>query len=148
MKGCNAQWYINMKIYEIISKRTMIRKDLAEKLAKEELNDNYFNYSNYEGNILFYSYEESLKVFKLITNDLKIKLVKGYFEIDYYALSSVTLSELIVDDNVIDKEKIESCGGLNNHKLEIYENTIVDNLIKEKSYSINDLKKYIKKEGK
>lgn len=71
MKGCNAQWYINMKIYEIISKRTMIRKDLAESLAKEELNDNYFNYSNYEGNILFYSYEESLKVFKLITNDLK-----------------------------------------------------------------------------
>ena len=59
---------------------------------------------------------------------------------DYYALSSVILSELIVDDNVIDKEKIERCGGLNNHKLEIYENTIVDNLIKEKSYSINDLK--------
>lgn len=147
MKGCNAQWYINMKIYEIISKRTMIRKDLAERLSKEELNDNYFNYSNYEGNILFYSYEESLKVFKIITNDLKIKLVKGYFGMDYYALSSVTLSELIVDDNVIDKEKIERCGGLNNHKLKVYENTLVDNIIKEKSYTIKDLKNYIK-EGK
>lgn len=146
MKGCNAQWYINMKIYEIISKRTMVRRDLAERLSKEELNDNYFNY---EGNILlFYSYEESLKVFKIITNDLKIKLVKGYFGNDYYALSSVTLSELIVDDNVIDKEKIERCGGLNNHKLEIYKNTIDDNLIKEKSYSINDLKNYIKKLNK
>lgn len=50
-----------MKVYNI-SKRTMIRKDLAERLAKEELNDNYFNYSNYEGNKLFYDYEESLKV--------------------------------------------------------------------------------------
>lgn len=125
----------------------MIRKDIAEKCSEQELNERFYQFDKYDGNILFYSIEDAMKLYNALEKDESgIHLVNGYFNKKYYRLMNLELSELIVDDSIINKD-FESFGGLNNHKLEVYENTLVDNIIKEKSYTIKDLKNYIK-EGK
>lgn len=136
-----------MKIYEIIIRKTMIRKDIAEKCSEQELNERFYQFDKYDGNILFYSIEDAMKLYNdLEKNESGIQLVNGFFNLKYYQLMNIEMSELKVDDSIINKE-FESFGGLNKHKLEVYENTLVDNIIKEKNYSIKDLKNYIK-EGK
>lgn len=136
-----------MKVYEIVLIKTMIRKDLAEKESEQELNNEIYQLDKYGENIMFYDFETAMNFYEALEKSLKIELVNGFFNQSYYKLYFFQINELIVDDSVIKKEKIESFGGLNNHKLEIYENTLVVNIIKEKNYTIKDLKNYIK-EGK
>ena len=123
MKGCNARWYINMKIYEIIIRKTMIRKDIAEKCSEQELNERFYQFDKYDGNILFYSIEDAMKLYNVLEkNESGIQLVNGFFfNLKYYQLMNIEMNELIVDDSIINKE-FESFGGLNKHKLEVYEN--------------------------
>lgn len=143
-----------MKIYEIILRKTMIMKDIAEKTSEEELNDRYYQFDKYDGNILFYEDEQykAMKLYKAIEKEeIHPQLINGYFKTKYYKIGNVELNELKIDERFINKEKIEKTGGLMNHKLDIYVNTLSEIIIKSKSYTIKDLKKYIKnakKEGK
>lgn len=136
-----------MKIYEIIFTKTMIRKEIAEKLSEYELNDNYYKFDNYKSNILFYEIEEATKFYeKLKNNEMKIKQVNGFFNLKYYEIDNIELNELILDNNIYKKE-IEELGGLNANRIKIYENILSDITLKQTGFTIKDLKKYIK-EGK
>lgn len=130
-----------MKNYEVVTKRMLIRKDLV-KIKK--INDNDFR--QYDSNILFSSYAESLEFFSETTKDLKIKLFKDSFGINYYAIFSIFLNELVVDDTYINKAFIKNWDELNNNysKAAIYANVISENFIDKKIYTIEDLKNIIK----
>lgn len=133
-----------MKIYEVIFTKTMIMKDIAEKLSEHELNDNYYKFNNYDSNILFYEIEDAKKFYeKLKNNDMKIKQVKGFFNLKYYEIDNIQLNELILD-NSINKKEIEENGGITANRIKIYENTLSDINIKHAGFSIKDLKNYIK----
>ena len=129
-----------MKIYEIITKRSMIQKKILDAIVAGS-NDNFYA-DNYESSILFNSYEDALNFFEISKKEISIKLVKGYFGMCYYSISSIFLNELIVDNSFV-----KSCDELNTNKIAIYQNIISDNLIDKKSNSIEDAKNYIK-EGK
>lgn len=128
-----------MKIYAVLTKRRLIRKEWAD---NSELNDKFFD--TFESEALFNNYKNASDYFNNETTEVKV--VHGYFGIDYYAICSVILNELIIDDSIIDAEKLSE-EWLNDNREIICDSIIIDNMIASKITTINELKNYIK-EGK
>lgn len=107
----------------------------------EKLNDKFFDI--YENCTLFNNYENARNYFN---NHLTgVKVIRGYFGLDYYAIYSVVLNELVIDDN-IDREIINNEELLNVNKNEIYAKLLLDIRIRSKVDTMEDLKNYIKEE--